>query len=144
VPPQRERLEDVPLLVEHFLARARRRNPGARVRAFAPALIDTLARASWPGNVRELENVVERLVIVGRDEVADVAELEANAPAVLAAGAGADPRVAAGQKLVTLRQLEADYIAWVVAQVGGNKTKAAEILGIDVSTIHRRERGQRE
>jgi len=46
----------------------------------------------------------------------------------------------ARETLIPLRQLEADYIAWVVSQCGGNKTRAAEILGIDVSTIHRRER----
>jgi two-component system, NtrC family, response regulator HydG len=139
VPPLRERPEDIPLLIEHFLARARRRNAGTRVEGLAPDLVAALARAAWPGNVRELENVVERLVIVGQKPMADLADLEANAPSVLVASS---PVTAARRGLVPLRELEADYIAWVVARCDGNKTKAAEILGIDVSTIHRRERGR--
>src|SRR5262249_4097190 len=83
VPPLRTRPEDVPLLVEHFLVRARRRNPGARLAGFSADLVAALARAEWTGNVRELENVVERLVIVGQRPVADLSDLEANAPGVL-------------------------------------------------------------
>jgi two-component system response regulator HydG len=137
VPPLRARPEDIPLLVEHFLARARRRNPGARLTGFSAELVAALERGEWPGNVRELENVVERLVIVGHRPVADLADLEANAPGVLAA---ASPAAEARRSLVSLRQLEREYIAWVIARCDGNKTRAAEILGIDVSTIHRRER----
>jgi two-component system, NtrC family, response regulator HydG len=133
VPPLRERPEDIPLLVEHFLARARERNPAALVRAFAPELVAALARQPWPGNVRELENAVERLVITTPREVAGPADLVADAQA-------AAPLEEARQRLVPLRQLEADYIAYVIAQCGGNKTRAAELLGIDVSTIHRREK----
>jgi two-component system response regulator HydG len=137
VPPLRARPEDIPLLVDHFLARARRRNPAARLTGFGAELVAALARAEWPGNVRELENVVERLVIVSHRPVADLSDLEANAPGVLAA---ASPASEARRSLVSLRQLEREYIAWVVARCDGNKTRAAEILGIDVSTIHRRER----
>ena len=137
VPPLRERPEDVPALVERFLDRARKRNPGARVRRFAPEALVALSRGSWPGNVRELENVVERLVIVGQNPEVDLDELEANAPGLAAA---ASPVADARHKLYTLRQLESEYIAWMVTRCGGNKTRAAEILGIDVSTIHRREK----
>jgi two-component system response regulator HydG len=138
VPSLRERSEDVPLLAEHFLAAARAKNPWSPVRALAPELLAALVRCPWPGNVRELENVIERLVVVTPRETLALADLEAQAPAVLGAGAG--PVADAKQRMVPLRQLELEYIAWVVAQCGGNKTRAAEILGIDVSTIHRRER----
>jgi two-component system response regulator HydG len=137
VPPLRARPDDIPLLADHFLARARERNPHSPARGLAPDLVSALARCAWPGNVRELENVVERLVIVAARETIELSDLEAHAPGVLA---GASPLDGAKQKMVTLRQLESDYIAWVLAQCGGNKTRAAEILGIDVSTIHRRER----
>jgi two-component system response regulator HydG len=140
VPPLRERLEDVPLLAAHFLERARQRNPGSPVRALSDELVAALSRHDWPGNVRELENLVERLVIVGGREVLDETDLLALAPAM---AAQATPLDQAKARLVPLRQLEKDYIGWVIGQCGGNKTKAAEILGIDVSTIHRKERGEK-
>ncbi|MFO0761790.1 MAG: sigma-54 dependent transcriptional regulator [Byssovorax sp.] len=137
LPPLRERIEDLPALVEHFLAKARAKTPDAVVRQGTPRFMAALARASWPGNVRELENVIERLVVLSTSEVVDVVDLERCAP-----GGALDPSPLeeAKQRLVPLRQLESDYIAWVLSRCGGNKTRAAEILGIDVSTIYRRER----
>jgi two-component system response regulator HydG len=137
LPPLRERVEDLPALVDHFLEKARAKTPGAVVRHVSPRLISALGRATWPGNVRELENVIERLVVLSGSETVDVADLERCAP-----GGALDPSPLeeAKQRLVPLRQLETDYIAWVVSRSGGNKTRAAEILGIDVSTIYRRER----
>jgi len=107
------------------------------VRAFDAAALATLARWSWPGNARELENLVERLVIIGFDEIVQAADVKA----LLPASGTAAPLDDAKRNLATLKQLEREYITWVIAQCGGNKTKAAEVLGIDVSTIHRRERG---
>jgi two-component system response regulator HydG len=137
VPPLRERREDIPLLVEHFVAQSRKRNPRARLSGFSPEALAALATAPWPGNVRELENLVERLAVVTVQETVDLPTLQLHAPAVTA---DAHPLSRAQARLMPLRQLEGEYIAYVVAQCGGNKTKAAEILGIDVSTIHRRER----
>jgi two-component system response regulator HydG len=137
VPPLRERREDIPLLVEHFVAQSRKRNPRARLAGFTPEALAALAAAPWPGNVRELENLVERLAVVTVQETVDLPTLQLHAPGV---AADAHPLSRAQARLIPLRQLEGEYIAYVVAQCGGNKTKAAEILGIDVSTIHRRER----
>jgi two-component system response regulator HydG len=138
VPSLRERREDIPLLLEHFVAQSRKRNPRAKLTHFAPEAVAALVTAPWPGNVRELENLVERLVVVANQEVADLPLLQLHAPGLVEGEA--HPLGQAQAKLMTLRQLESEYIAWVVARCGGNKTKAAEILGIDVSTIHRRER----
>jgi two-component system, NtrC family, response regulator HydG len=137
VPPLRDRPEDIPLLAEQFVARARERNPGCRAARMSPDLVAALASCPWPGNVREIENVIERLVIVSSKETIDPADLERHAPDVLL---DASPLDRARQRLLPLRQLEAEYIAWVIQRCGGNKTRAAEILGIDVSTIHRRDR----
>ncbi|MFN7131985.1 MAG: sigma-54-dependent transcriptional regulator [Myxococcales bacterium] len=137
IPPLRERREDIPALIEHFLAAARERNPRARVRRFSPEVVQALARANWPGNIRELENVVERLVIVTNAEVVGPEMLGRHVPGL---DAPEDPLGRARQQVIPLRQLENDYIAWAVTRCGGNKTRAAELLGIDVSTIHRRER----
>jgi two-component system response regulator HydG len=137
VPPLRERREDIPLLVEHFVAQSRKRNPRARLTGFTPEALAALASAPWQGNVRELENLVERLAVVTAVETVDLPTLELQAPGV---AVEPNPVAKAQAQLVPLRQLENEYIAYVVSRCGGNKTKAAELLGIDVSTIHRRER----
>ena len=140
VPPLRARLDDVPLLVEHFLAVARGRNPHSPVTGLASETITELARYPWPGNVRELENLIERLVVVGQAREIGIAELAALAPSLV----GGQERFSLPRdRLVTLRELEEEYIAWVIEKCNGNKTRAADVLGIDPSTLHRRTRPRR-
>lgn len=136
IPPLRERLSDIPLLVARFLLTARQRNPSSPVLHFSPALINRLACHSWPGNVRELENLVERLVVMGAREVCELDDLATSGVTI-----AANPVLEKSRReLPSLRQVTADYIAWVIESCEGNKTRAAEILGVDVSTLHRRER----
>ena len=137
VPPLRTRLDDLPALVESFVARARRRNPAARARRIGGAAVELLACYPWPGNVRELENVIERLVILSPAEEIGVEDVQRLGPRL---EAGPSPLETAKESPMTLRELEGAYITWTIARCGGNKTRAAEVLGIDVSTIHRRER----
>ncbi|MCA9673462.1 MAG: sigma-54-dependent Fis family transcriptional regulator, partial [Myxococcales bacterium] len=75
IPPLRERVEDIPLLVDSFVARACERNPHSPARRFTPALVAALARRPWPGNVRELENLVERLVVMAATAEVGVEDL---------------------------------------------------------------------
>jgi two-component system response regulator HydG len=136
IPPLRQRREDIPLLVEHFLARGRERFPSAVVRSFSPAALRVLIEYSWPGNVRELENTVERWVVSG-----STVEIQADeVRQALQEGETRHPLAAAEGDLWPLQVLEQKYIQWVLDHVGGNKTRAAEILGIDPSTLYRRER----
>ncbi|MBZ4421624.1 sigma-54 dependent transcriptional regulator [Myxococcus sp. RHSTA-1-4] len=137
MPPLRERREDIPLLVEHFISRSRARNPRSRLQGLTPEAVAALAALPWPGNVRELENLVERLVVLAPGESASLDDLRPHLPPE---AAESQPLARAQQELWPLRRLEAEYITWMVARCGGNKTRAAELLGIDVSTIHRRER----
>jgi two-component system response regulator HydG len=137
VPPLRDRLEDLGLLCEHFLARARGRNPHSVVERLGRGAIDHLAAYSWPGNVRELENLFERLVVIGSAPEIDVERVRSLVPL--------EPNrfaFARGEKLATLREVEDEYIAWVLARCGNSKARAAEILGLDPSTLHRRARRQ--
>jgi two-component system response regulator HydG len=137
VPPLRERLGDIPMLVDHFLAAARGRNPHSSVVRLTSEIVTALTRYPWPGNVRELENLIERLVVVGTTPEIGVSELAAIAPSVH----GNQERFSLPRdRLATLREVEEEYIAWTIERCGGNKTKAAEILGIDPSTLHRRSR----
>ncbi|HEY8927180.1 MAG TPA: sigma-54 dependent transcriptional regulator [Polyangia bacterium] len=136
VPPLRERREDIPLLVDHFLARSRERFPSAVVRSFSPAAMRALIEYPWPGNVRQLEHTVERWVVTGA--APEVAGDEVKT--ALAEDESRHPLDIAERELWTLDQLERRYIQWVLDRVGGNKTRASEILQIDPSTIYRRGR----
>jgi hypothetical protein len=137
VPPLRARREDVPELARVFVERSRRRNPSSRARRLSSEVLERFRAYHWPGNVRELENLIERLVILSQEEEIGAEDLDRFAPRL---ASGPFPLDAAKEQVVKLRELEDMYIAWMLARCGGNKTRAAEILGIDVSTIHRRER----
>ncbi|HEY1557571.1 MAG TPA: sigma-54 dependent transcriptional regulator [Kofleriaceae bacterium] len=140
VPALRDRLDDVGVLVEHFLAIARSRNPCSPVDRVAPDVITVLGRYPWPGNVRELENLIERLVVVGATQELGIADLTALAPTI----AGNQDRFSLPRdRLPKLRDVEEEYIAFVIDKCGGNKTRAADVLGIDPSTLHRRARPKR-
>jgi two-component system response regulator HydG len=135
LPPLRERREDIPLLAHHFLGRAATTS-GKAIRSFTPEAMAALLRHPWPGNVRELQNVIERAVtlMVG-DEISPEALLldtsAAPAPAALLAQAARRP---------TLQELTAEYVSLVLRETGGDKAKAAEILGVSKRTLYRWEK----
>ena len=135
IPPLRERRADIPLLVEHFLQRTRQRLPGSPARTLSADATKLLLDYSWPGNVRELENLVDRWIIMGEGREISAAEVRG-----ALGDLGDHPLDAARRGLVTLQELEQQYIAWVLEKAGGNRTRAAEILGIDPSTLYRRSR----
>jgi two-component system, NtrC family, response regulator AtoC len=131
IPPLRERREDVPLLAEHFAAK-HGRGDGATI---SPSARELLQAYDWPGNVRELENVVARALALNPSGVVVPADL----PDRLR-GASAEP--ARGLPLPpglrpTLDELSRRYVALVLSECGGNKTRAAEQLGIDRKTLYR-------
>ncbi|WP_242371836.1 sigma-54-dependent transcriptional regulator [Anaeromyxobacter sp. SG26] len=128
IPPLRDRREDIPLLVEHFAAK--HGHPQAVV---TPAAREMLVAWRWPGNVRELENVVARALALNPT---GVIEPDALPESIRGPGATPIPAVAAGER-PTLAELERRYAAQVLAEQGGNKTRAAEVLGIDRKTLYR-------
>jgi two-component system response regulator HydG len=137
VPALRERREDIPALVAHHLALAKARSPASPVREVAPEALALLTAAPWPGNIRELASVVERFVVFGRDEV-----VEAHHLAFLHERAEPSPGAPA-EDARTLRRMVQAHTDRVLAETGGNKQRAAEILGVDLSTLYRWERARR-
>jgi two-component system nitrogen regulation response regulator NtrX len=144
VPPLRERVEDIPLLIADFVAELARKNPNLPV-SFSPAAVEALGRHPWPGNVRELKNFVERMMIVGRGREITPADLPpdlagpAPAPAP-AAGAAAVPPGPMDFKDVRGRW-EAEFLAAKLKEFGGNISKLAEAIGLERSYLSRKLKG---
>ncbi|HMF43152.1 MAG TPA: sigma-54 dependent transcriptional regulator [Polyangia bacterium] len=136
VPPLRDRADDIPALVEHFLAKSLARSPQSVLAGIEPDALDYLASCDWAGNVRQLENLIERLVVTASTRLAPLADVKR--------ALGPIPIWDPIRRLVTnplsLGELEDRYIAGVLESVGGNKQKAAQILGVDPSTVYRREK----
>jgi DNA-binding NtrC family response regulator len=130
VPALRNRRDDVPLLAAHFLRLAAER--GGRELRLTPSALQALAAYSWPGNVRELENTLERLAHGASASTIDADDLP---PAFREPAARLDDGLFEG--LPSLEELEKRYLRHVLAAVGGNRSRAAELLGIDRRTLYR-------
>ncbi|MBA3351211.1 MAG: sigma-54-dependent Fis family transcriptional regulator [Blastocatellia bacterium] len=133
VPPLRDRREDIPLLAKHFATKSAR-NQNSVEKPITSDAVRTLAAYDWPGNVRELENAVERAFILSGPEI-DVESLPAKVQD--AAAHSFLSRDDEGFR-PTLEELERRYLVEVLASVGEDKVKAANILGIDLSTLYRK------
>ncbi|MCU0909995.1 MAG: sigma-54 dependent transcriptional regulator [Rhodobacteraceae bacterium] len=159
VPALRERVEDIPLLAEHFLART---EGGTPVRRLRPEAMDLIRAYSWPGNVRQLENTIRRLAMTAADEDVGRAEVEAvltNQPAMEPLREGGE-----GEKLAAsvakhlkryfdlhggvlpppglyqriLREMELPLIEIALDATGGNQAKCADLLGINRNTLRKK------
>ncbi|MGE5216952.1 MAG: sigma-54-dependent transcriptional regulator [Chloroflexota bacterium] len=134
LPPLRDRVEDIPLLVDHFLRKFAAQSP-REVTGIEPDALALLLRHRWPGNVRELEHAIERAVLLGRNASIGVEDL----PAFLrAADQRKLPLGEAVARSFTLRDLEREYIERVLENTNGNKSEAAKILGVDRTTLYRK------
>jgi len=141
VPPLRDHREDIPALAAYFLAKAQQNAPQSPVRSIGPDALRMLSEASWPGNVRELASCIERAVVFGVDEMIDANQLAmvpSSSSSLPAQGSWPFP---SGDPW-TLRRMNLAYMDWVLTRTGGNKEQAAEILGIDLSTLYRWKRVQ--
>ena len=132
VPALRDHRDDIPALLEHFLAEARGRYPQASVRSFSTDAIAALGRYRWPGNVRELAHTVEKLVLLASGAQVTVADL----PEVVTRSAAVDAFHFQGE-IRPLRDLERQYAAWALAQTGGHRGRTAEKLGVDPKTLRK-------
>jgi DNA-binding NtrC family response regulator len=136
VPPLRERRGDIPLLAERFLRKASA-GVGRRLR-FAERALASLIAYDWPGNVRELENAVEYAALHARGREVRAEDLPGKMQANDArASSHASPLTALYADLVSLDELERRYLIHVLEATGGNRTRSAEILGIDRRTLYR-------
>jgi two-component system response regulator HydG len=151
IPPLRERKADIVPLAMHFLTAARHRMPDSPVRAIAPDAWALLRHAEWPGNVRELASTMERVVVASQSEIATRDEVRA-ALDLADVGTDQDPKgakdptrepkgpIALADELRSLDGVIRDHVAAVLRRTDGNKTRAAKILGVNLSTLYRWQR----
>ena len=157
VPPLRERLSDIPILVEHFVE-ILCRDFGHRPKLFSREALEALCGRTWPGNVRELKNTVERLLILAPGPVIEVRDLEPAIPGTTDRGAEASrgetgegrggsppdpgPGASGMEPDLPLREardrFERGYVLGVLARCEGNIARAAQRLGMDRTSLHRR------
>ncbi len=138
LPPLRDRREDIPLLTAHFVEELAAQN-GRAPPKLSPAVLDAFNAYPWPGNVRELRNVVERMVVLARSDVLDVADLPPELrTAAPASTVGVGPPAPAPLDGITLAEAERRMIEQALAAAGGNRAEAARRLGISRRTIHRK------
>jgi two-component system, NtrC family, nitrogen regulation response regulator NtrX len=140
VPPLRERREDIPLLVRHFMQLLSAEH-GRRAREVSEDALEALALLAWPGNVRELRNILERLVIMTPGERIELRHLPASLGTAAARAAGAEePLAEAGEaSLLAARDaFERRYILQRYRECGGNMSKTAESLGVERSNLYRK------
>ena len=131
IPPLRERGDDI-LSLAHYFAKKYAKEYGKVTPQFSDGAMNALKNYDWPGNVRELENVMQRLVVMTDHQIIEVPDLPSLMRFSATKGAGFDR---------TLADVEAEYIRNVLASVGGNKTHAAQILGIDRKTLREKLKG---
>ncbi len=136
VPPLRERKQDIPLLLRHFLARHadRLKRPVPNV---APEVLEALEAYSFPGNVREMSHLVERAMLLAREGVITAADLPKEMTQTWTLATASNAQGSLSDDWPTLGVLERRYIDRVLSRTGGNKTRAAELLGIDRRTLNR-------
>ena len=131
LPPLRQRRDDIPLLVEHFLRRYAQNNPAKSVN---PEAMELLMKYDWPGNVRELENVMERALILDEGGIIGPEAL----PDKLRFGAAHRGSLVIDSPTLTLEELEKEYILKVLSFTRWQKKKASDLLGINASTLYRK------
>ncbi len=132
LPPLRERREDIPLLARHFITRTARGQSQVE-KSFEPAAMSALINYAWPGNVRELQNAIERAFTLSADAI----DLDSLPPRVRDSASREAVRDPDGLR-PTLAEVERRYILETLAATNQDKARAANILGIDLSTLYRK------
>ena len=131
IPALRARRSDLPQLIEHFMPRALSRSTRSTPLRFSQSAMDALSSYAWPGNVRELEHLIERLVLLCRDDEVKLSDLPKSVtdrrPEIT------EPRF--GERVMPIRELQRRYAAWALERLGGAKMATCEALCIDSKTL---------
>ena len=133
VPPLRERRDDIPLLIQHFIEKYRKKQEKSKIRRISPEALQVLMLYHWPGNVRELENIIERTFALEGNEAIQISDL----PDYLIQQVPKEvPSM--GTTLRSLQEIEKEAIDRTLRAVNGDKNRAAKVLKIDRTTLYRK------
>jgi DNA-binding NtrC family response regulator len=135
LPPLRARKEDVPLLVDHFIQKFNRNNK-KQIRGVSSRTMGALLQYNWPGNIRELENCIERAAVMADADILDISDLAQILRPATTTQASAAAVAEPGPWPRSLREAERDLILKTLQSVQGNRTRAAELLGISLRGLH--------
>lgn len=131
LPPLRQRREDIPFLIHHFLKEHKVRYPQSPVEEISSEAMERLLHYDWPGNVRELSHAIERALVLSRGRAVQPQEL----PEALSQPGLDRPPILEGE-ILPIRVVQRRYAAWALAQCGGHRGRAAECLEVDVKTLY--------
>jgi DNA-binding NtrC family response regulator len=134
LPPLRDRAEDVPLLIEHFL-RKHEQNYKTAVRGVEPEAMDALMKYPWPGNVRELENLIEMLLAYGKAPLIRITDLPER---IFDTALEQEPSIVLDDQVCTLKEAERKLIINALGKSKGNKSLAAHMLGISRKSLYKK------
>lgn len=135
IPPLRERMEDLPELVQYFLAKHSDRN-GKKISHLSSDAMEKLGSQSWPENIRQLERAIERAVVLSRGSVLEIEDFAGLQNLKSAPGTKGSPAAVGG--LSSLDAMEREHILRVLEETDYNKSRASEVLGIDRATLYRK------
>ena len=130
LPPLRERREDIPILVSHFIQKYNHRRRGRDIESISDSALAAILNYTWPGNIRELENVIERAMVIEESSIIHLSSLPGHILSKTGAVQGEEGDIE------TLAQIEKRHIEYVMKQVEGNISKAARVLQIDRKTLY--------
>jgi transcriptional regulator with PAS, ATPase and Fis domain len=133
LPELRERREDIPLLIDHFL-KCNQETDGQEARHFSKEAMRLLVSSDWPGNVRELQNAVEHALAIGVEATLRISDLPAHLAGMVGKMGSSEP---VGEAR-TIEEVERRHILCILEETGGHHTRAAEILGLDRRTLYRK------
>ncbi|HEV2170339.1 MAG TPA: sigma-54 dependent transcriptional regulator [Candidatus Binatus sp.] len=139
IPPLRDRPEDIPLLISHFLARAAAQ-VGKPVPKVSDEAVSVMLKHSWPGNIREMQNALQRAAAMCTNGVIRPVDLP---PEISGRSRQTINIDTSPSRTLTLDEMELEYMRAVLASVGGNRGEAARVLGVDRKTLYRRLEGEK-
>lgn len=134
VPPLRERKEDIPLLINHFVQKYQNKSTKI-IKSISQELIDKFMSYDWPGNIRELENIINRMIIFAEDDKLSVKDIPSDFLILLKKDYNKSKLLDELTQISDIKELEKEHILKTLEKTKGNKTEAAKLLGLKRTTL---------